>query len=113
MGRNPSALEEVASSCKAAAKTLVCIVLISIFDNVLSDHLLARQPPKLCWSTSSSFPTISSPTSSPPWYSKVVTIAADLSKEEAPAQTVKEAVEKLGGHLILWNTFKIHIHDRI
>ena len=27
----------------------------------------------------------------------MVTIAADLSKEEAPAQTVKEAVEKLGG----------------
>jgi len=56
VGRNPSALEEVASSCKAAAKTLV------------------------------------------------VTIAADLSKEEAPAQTVKEAVEKLGGLDVLVNS---------
>ena len=30
-----------------------------------------------------------------------MTIAADLSKEEVPAQTVKEAVEKLGGRRIL------------
>ena len=31
---------------------------------------------------------------------QVVTIAADLSKEEAPAQIVKEAVDKLGGDLL-------------
>jgi len=34
----------------------------------------------------------------------VVTIAADLSKEETPAQTVKEAVEKLGGLDVLVNS---------
>jgi len=34
----------------------------------------------------------------------VVTIAADLSKEEVPAQTVKEAVEKLGGLDVLVNS---------
>ena len=31
---------------------------------------------------------------------QVVTIAADLSKEEVPAQVVKEAVDKLGGDLL-------------
>jgi len=36
--------------------------------------------------------------------SLVVTIAADLSKEEVPAQIVKEAVEKLGGLDVLVNS---------
>merc|ERR1712012_525774 len=36
--------------------------------------------------------------------SQVVTIAADLSKEEAPAQIVKETVDKLGGLDVLVNS---------
>ena len=35
----------------------------------------------------------------------MVTIAADLSKEEAPAQVVKEAVNKLGGDLLAPRTW--------
>ena len=36
---------------------------------------------------------------------QVVTIAADLSKDEAPAQIVKEAVDKLGGDLLASRTW--------
>ena len=36
----------------------------------------------------------------------MVTIAADLSKEEAPAQIVKEAVDKLGGELLA-STYRV------
>merc|ERR1712032_899794 len=56
VGRNATALDEVASACREAASPLV------------------------------------------------VTIAADLAKEEAPAQIVKEAVEKLGGLDVLVNS---------
>ena len=37
----------------------------------------------------------------------MVTIAADLSKEEAPAQIVKEAVDKLGGDLLASRTWTL------
>ena len=37
----------------------------------------------------------------------MVTIAADLSKEEAPAQIVKEAVDKLGGDLLASRTWPL------
>ena len=36
-----------------------------------------------------------------------MTIAADLSKEEAPAQIVKEAVDKLGGDLLASRTWTV------
>ena len=36
-----------------------------------------------------------------------MTIAADLSKEEAPAQIVKEAVDKLGGDLLAPRTWTL------
>ena len=36
-----------------------------------------------------------------------MTIAADLSKEEAPAQIVKEAVDKLGGDLLASRTWTL------
>ena len=36
-----------------------------------------------------------------------MTIAADLSKEEAPAQIVKETVDKLGGDLLASRTWPI------
>ena len=83
VGRNATALDEVASACKAAASPLVIYVLNKIVFTKWQ-----------CWSSVINIW----------WYLKVVTIAADLAKEEAPAQIVKEAVEKLGG-CILWIHF--------
>ena len=69
--------------------------------------LLARLPPPPVWSASAPFLSVFNNIMINlnvdnviiMMVSKVVTIAADLSKEEVPAQIVKEAVEKLGGRI--------------
>ena len=83
MGRNATALDEVASACKADASPLV----IYVFNKIVFTEWQCWSSVMVIW-----------------WYLKVVTIVAELAKEEAPAQIVKEAVEKLGG-FILWIHF--------
>ena len=66
--------------------------------------LLARLPPPPVWSASAPFLSVFNNilinlNVDNVIIMKVVTIAADLSKEEVPAQIVKEAVEKLGGRI--------------
>ena len=69
--------------------------------------LLTRLPPPPVWSASAPFLSVFNNIMINlnvdnviiMMVSKVVTIAADLSKEEVPAQIVKEAVEKLGGRI--------------